>query len=245
MEHTDSASPLRVQVAETYEAMSAAATGFVIAGLKQRPGLLFCASAGETPTRFYEMLGQQYVRRPGLFAAIRVIQIDEWLGLPRGHPASCAADLKRKLIHPLGVNPQHFIDLRGHTHSPQRECDRIAQWLRRHGPIDICVLGLGSNGHIAMNEPAGRLRAGVHAAALTPTSRSHPMLRSVARKPRQGLTLGMGDILQARKILLLVSGGKKRSALRRLRAGGVTTQFPASLLWLHSDVTVLCDREAT
>ena len=126
----------------------------------------------------------------------------------------------------------------------KRECVRISRWLARNGPIDVCILGLGRNGHIAMNEPAATLLPHAHVARLAPSSLKHSMLKGLARKPRYGLTLGMGDILGSRKILLLVSGRAKRAMFRRLVRPQITSRLPASLLWLHPDVTVLADKDA-
>jgi galactosamine-6-phosphate isomerase len=120
----------------------------------------------------------------------------------------------------------------------------MARWLALNGPIDICILGLGENGHVAMNEPDRELNPGVHVAKLAPTSRRHALLQTLVKKPRYGLTLGVGDILRCRKALLLVSGSHKRRPFSRLLAPRVSTRFPASVLWLHQDATVLCDREA-
>jgi galactosamine-6-phosphate isomerase len=95
-----------------------------------------------------------------------------------------------------------------------------------------------------MNEPADELIPRAHVARLAYTSLKHPMLRNLKRKPRYGMTVGMADILSSRLILLLVNGRHKRAALKRLLKPTVTTQFPASLLWLHPRAIVLCDREA-
>ena len=120
----------------------------------------------------------------------------------------------------------------------------MAAWLGKNGPIDICILGLGINGHVAMNEPAPAFTPGPHVAKLSRSSQRHPLLGGLAKKPRYGLTLGLGDILRSRKILLLVSGHHKHQPLKRLMQPRVSTQFPASFLWLHPNATVLCDREA-
>jgi galactosamine-6-phosphate isomerase len=179
-----------------------------------------------------------------LFARLRVLQIDEWAGLPRGNPASCAVDLRKKLAQPLRIGRERLITFRSDAPDLRRECDRVAHWLGREGPIDLCILGLGGNGHVAMNEPADRLVPNVHVARLAEASRHHALLAGVAQKPRYGLTLGMGDILRSRRILLLVSGRNKRAVLKRLLQPVVTPRLPASFLWLHPDVTILCDREA-
>jgi len=237
-------SGLRIQVLDSYEAMSRAAADFIRRELKQQPNLLLCVSAGATPTRAYELLADRYRRQPKPFARLRLLQIDEWGGLVRGDPATCAADLRTKLLEPLGITRGRFTGFRTDATDPEAECRRIARWLAANGPIDICLLGLGTNGHAAMNEPAEVITPYVHVAALAASSRKHGMLKSLARKPRYGLTLGMADILRSRRILLLVSGNPKRPALRRLTKPEVTTHYPASFLWLHPDATVLCDREA-
>jgi galactosamine-6-phosphate isomerase len=235
---------LGIQVLDTYEAMSRAAADLICRELMQRPNLLLCASAGATPTRAYELLAARYGHQPKPFARLRVLQIDEWGGLAPGAPATCAEDLRTKLLEPLGITRNRFTGFRTDSPDPEADCRRVGRWLVSHGPIDICILGLGTNGHVAMNEPAEVITPHVHVAALAESSRKHGMLKDLARKPSYGLTLGMADILRSRKILLLVSGKPKRPALKHLMKPEVTTHYPASFLWLHPDATVLCDREA-
>jgi galactosamine-6-phosphate isomerase len=235
---------LRLQVASDYRSMSRLSAQFIEKNLKQRPDLILCASAGGTPTGVYAELAARSRRHGKRYARMRVLQIDEWGGLKRGNPATCRSDLQTKLLTPMGINGNRFAGFRSDSKNPQRDCQRIARWLAAHGPIDICVLGLGLNGHIAMNEPADVVTPEVHVAKLAPKSLQHNMLKNLARKPAYGLTLGMGDILRSRKILLVVNGPKKRAALKRFFDGPVSSQFPASLLWLHGDVTLICDREA-
>ena len=234
----------KIRVARTYDAMSRDAADVICRGLRQRPDLLLCASAGSTPTRAYELLAVRYARDPGLFKQMRVLQIDEWCGLAPGSPATCRADLQTKLLGPLHITPDRYKGFRTDAPEPEAECDRVARWLAAHGPINICILGLGANGHVAMNEPAAALKPSAHVAELAPSSRHHALLRALVKKPRYGLTVGMGDILRSRCILLLVNGMRKRQALSRMMKPNITTRFPASFLWLHPDATVLCDREA-
>jgi galactosamine-6-phosphate isomerase len=235
---------LQVRVAKSHAGMSKQAARIIVAELKKKPDLLLCASAGGTPGETYQFLAQEFARRSGLFARLSVIQIDEWAGLPRGSSASCEADLRLKLISPLQIRAGRFAGFRSDADEPAAECRRISQWLESRGPIDICILGLGLNGHVAMNEPAAASNPSAHVAKLAAISRKHGMLRDLARKPSYGMTLGLGEILQSRKILLLVSGKNKRAALKHLMRPEVTSRFPASFLWLHSDATVLCDEEA-
>ena len=238
------ASGLRIHIADTYLSMSRRASDIVMTGLKRKPDLLLCAPAGGTPTGTYSQLASCYARRPTMFDHLRVLQIDEWQGLPRTDPATCASDLRKKLVRPLRISPARYIGFRSDAARPQAECGRISAWLAANGPIDICVLGIGSNGHVGMNEPAAYFIPHAHVAKLAKSSVQHPLLKDLARKPRYGLTLGLGEILRSRKILLLASGASKRAVLKRLLKPHVTTRFPASFLWLHPDATVLCDRDA-
>ena len=224
--------------------MSRWAAEFIVSRLNAKPDLLLCASAGGTPTGTYAGLAASHQRSPNLWKKFRVVQIDEWGGLPLNHPATCRTDLKGKLLEPLKINGARFKALRSDAANPQRECEGVARWLRTHGPIDVCVLGLGINGHVAMNEPGTEVVPHAHVARLAPQSLKHGMLQKLARKPRYGLTLGMADILQSRSILLVVSGRAKQQPMKQLLTGRVSTRFPAGFLWLHPDVTILCDRDA-
>ncbi len=235
---------LAFEVAASYEAMSRRAGELIIAELKRKPDLILCASAGGTPTRTYEILAEQAIAQPQLFSKMRVLQIDEWGGLEARHPATCEEDLRMKLLEPLRIAQDRYTGFKTDAADPQAESARIAEWLRENGPIDVCILGLGLNGHVAMNEPGESLAPHAHVAELTKSSLEHPMLKGLARKPRYGLTVGMTDILLSRTILLLVNGAHKRSAVERLKRPSVTTQFPASFLWLHQNALVLCDSEA-
>jgi putative deaminase/isomerase len=235
---------LPMRVARDHAAMSKQAAELILASLKARPNLLLCASAGNTPKQTYQYLAAQYARRSKLFRKLHVIQIDEWGGLPRTSPATCETDLRQELLLPLHLGVDRFVGFRSDATKPEAECNRISQWLSTKGPIDFCILGLGLNGHIAMNEPAPASKPRAHVAKLARSSRNHAMLKGVSPKPTYGLTLGLSEILQSKTILLLISGKTKRAALQRLMTPEVTSRFPASFLWLHPNVTVLCDQEA-
>src|SRR5262245_57792634 len=235
---------LKLHVEKTYESMGKLAADIIIAELRQKPNLLLCASAGGSPTPAYRSLAIHYSRQPKLFKKLRVLQIDEWGGLPWRHPATCEIDLRVKLLEPLRIATNRFVGFRSDAAKPEAECARVAEWLAANGPIDLCILGLGVNGHVAMNEPRQTSFPHAHVAHLADSSQNHSMLKGLPRKVRYGLTLGLGEILCSKKILLLVSGARKRAVLQKLLKPRVTPRFPASFLWLHPDASILCDREA-
>jgi galactosamine-6-phosphate isomerase len=223
--------------------MSRHAAARIVREIRRRPEALLGLATGQTPTRAYGRLAEVRAAEPSLFGRVRIVKLDEWLGLPPRHPATCESYLHQNVLGPLAVAPSRYLGFRTRPADPDAECARVARWLAREGPMDLCVLGLGRNGHLLMNEPAAALAPGPHVARLAATTRRHSMVRVLARRPRRGLTLGLADILRSRAVLLLVSGRAKIAVLHRMMRGGVTTRCPASLLWLHRDVTVYCDRE--
>jgi galactosamine-6-phosphate isomerase len=226
-----------------YEAMSRRAAVFVERAVRKEPELLLCLATGSSPTRMYQVLGETSAKEPSLFSRATVIKLDEWGGLPPEHPATCETYLRRHVLAPLGVTVDRYVGFRADARDPRAECERVAAALggRR---IGLSVLGLGVNGHLGFNEPGDALHAHAHVASLSAESQAHPMVRETGAVVSFGLTLGMADLLHSRRVLLLVNGPHKREPLRRLLSGEITTRFPASLLWLHPDVTCVFDEAA-
>lgn len=233
-----------ISINDHYESMSRRAVDRILAALTAKPDLLLCAAGGGSPARTYQLLAEHHQHKPAAFARLRILKLDEWGGLRMDDPGSCETQLRTTLIAPLGLTGDRCFGFNNEAAEPEAECERIRKRLAVEGPIDLCLLGLGVNGHIAMNEPAASLQPFAHVAQLTEHSLRHPMLANSKTKPTHGLTLGLAEILISHEILLLVSGASKRAPLQRLLQRDLTTEFPASLLWLHANCTVLCDREA-
>lgn len=235
---------MRIEVVKDYEAVSRRAEAYLVRALRRKPRLLLGVATGASPARTYERLARHRARDPALFRRMRVVGLDEWLGLPPRHPGSCERYIHERILGPLGVPRRRYRGFQTGSSDPQAEARRMSRWLDREGPLDLSVLGLGRNGHLLMNEPAAALWPRAHVARLAESTRTHSMIQGLRTPPRQGLTLGMAEVLQSRAILLLVSGGDKRAALKRALQGSVDARCPASFLWLHPAVTVVCDREA-
>ena len=229
---------------DDHESMSRKAAERILGALAGKPDLLLCAAGGSTPLRTYQLLAAQRMHSPETFQRLRVVKLDEWGGIAMDDPGSCENQLRTLLMVPLGLPADRYFGFNSNPANPEAECERVRRRLGEEGPIDLCVLGLGMNGHIAMNEPAPSLQPEAHVAHLAETTLAHPMLANSKSKPRFGLTLGMAEILASREILLLVSGAGKRGPLRKFLRREITTEFPASFLWLHSNWTLLCDRDA-
>jgi galactosamine-6-phosphate isomerase len=234
---------LKPHVFADHEAVSRHAATWLVERLRENPSALLCLAAGSTPTRTYELLALEGAKDPRLFEHCRIIKLDEWGGLPPGDPATCDTQLRTTLVSPLRLT-ERYITFESNPLDPDAECARIAAWLDQNGPIDICVLGLGINGHLGFTEPAEYLQPFAHVAELSQASLSHAMLAKSDVRPTFGLTLGMADLIQSRHILLLVSGPAKRDPLRRLLSGRISTEFPASMLQVHPNVLLVCDAAA-
>jgi galactosamine-6-phosphate isomerase len=208
------------------------------------PGVLLCAATGDTPTQTYELLQQDHQKNPARFSKMRVVKLDEWAGLAMNDPGTCETYLQQHLLGPLRIPPSRYISFDSAAADPQGECRRIAAEVKKEGPIGVCILGIGVNGHIALNEPADIMVPFAHVAGLAETTSSHGMLAASPMRPRQGLTLGLTEIFSSRQILLLITGEKKRAITAELLSGRISTSAPASLLWLHPAATVLIDRAA-
>ncbi len=234
-----------IRVSDNHESLSRLAVEHLITRLADKPDLLLCAAGGSTPLRTYELLAEAYAEAPDVFRSLRIVKLDEWGGLAMDDPGSCERQLRAHLVNPLALSGDRYFGFDICPTDPETECERIRNRIASEGPIDVCVLGLGLNGHIAMNEPAASLQPFAHVARLTEATLAHPMLANSKSKPGYRLTLGMTEILASREVLLLVSGTGKREPLNQLLKREITTQFPASFLWLHPNWTLLCDREAT
>ena len=178
-----------------------------------------------------------------LFQTLRILKLDEWGGIPENHHVSCEFFLRKKLLEPLEIPEERYFSFKSNPEDPEAECRRIRYELETVGPIDICILGLGANGHLALNEPASRLQANAHVATLSEESLQHPMIASLEQKPSYGLTLGMEEILSSKLIIMLVTGKEKKQIAERFLERKVSSELPASYLWQHPQVECLVDRE--
>lgn len=226
---------------DNYEGMSGRAAALVIAEVENNGRLLLCPATGSSPIGLYRELVRSSETDTHLFEKIRVIKLDEWNGIPGEDPASCESYLKTHLLDPLKIPPERYVGFASNSSRPSEECKRVKAELERCGPIDVCVLGLGKNGHIGFNEPGPFLVPHCHVARLSEESRQHAMVRSKGRRPHVGLTLGMREILASRRIILLVAGEGKSDVIAELLSGRVSTTHPASVLWLHDNADCVID----
>lgn len=224
-----------------YDEMSRRAADSVMAVVTAKRDSLLCLPTGNSPAGLYRELSREAHTKPDVFRSLAVIKLDEWLGVPASDSGSCEHFLRSRILGPLAIAAERYISFDGEAADPHAECERISKELERRGPIDVCVLGLGRNGHLGLNEPGASLQPHCHVATLSEQTRHHFMVGERKEKPVHGLTLGLRDLLQSRKIVLPITGAGKETAIARFLEGTVTTEVPATFLWLHHDVEVFMD----
>lgn len=232
------------KIEEDYAQMSKRAADMVISQIKKKPNSFLCLATGNSPTLMYDLLAQKTNEDPYFFKQARIIKLDEWLGLPMNYKSTCETYLQEKVIKPLKISNDNYFGFISNPDNPENECKRIDEIIRNNGPIDLCVLGVGVNGHIGFNEPAEYLVPYPHVSKLAPETVHHSMLRGNSKNISFGLTLGFQNILDAGTILLLASGKTKLPVMEKLKEEKVTSQLPVSLLLLHSNTICICDKQA-
>ena len=233
---------MKIEYFDNYTVLSTKAADLIGTALIKKPDLLLCTASGSSPAMTYNIFEKKYTENPEPCKRLRILKLDEWGGISMANPQSCEIFLQKNLIRPLNISPERYISFNSNPEQPEQECARISSFLLSNGPVDVCVLGLGLNGHIAFNEPGNFLMPDCHVAKLSEKSMSHPMAKEMGELPTYGLTIGMGDILQSKKIILIIAGTGKKEIVKEFLSGKITTQLPASFLWTHPNVVCLVDK---
>lgn len=219
----------------------------LVTAIAANPRIVLGLPTGRTPVLFYRELDLLRMDERIDFSQVVTFNLDEFLGLAPSDPGSYRAFMDRHLFSRVSISPDrvHFLD--GGTSDPVAECARYERAIEEAGGIDLQILGIGTNGHIGFNEPAGELQSRTHRVALKPeTRRSNAALfgGDASKVPAEALSMGMATILGARSIVLLATGKSKASSVERVVNGPITTELPASFLQLHGDAELMVDEAA-
>jgi glucosamine-6-phosphate deaminase len=228
----------------SYEEMSRKAADLIGEEINRKPDLVLGLATGSTPKGTYAQLVSDYEKGKVDFSLVRTVNLDEYAGLSPESPHSYRYFMNTQLFDHINIDPAN-------THIPdglsdeEEECARYEQLITSLGGIDLQLLGLGHNGHIGFNEPADEYARYTHPVELTESTiqANSRLFENVRDMPRRALTMGVGTIMQAERILLIVSGEGKREALKQTLSGPIRPDFPASVLQLHRDVTVIAEAD--
>jgi glucosamine-6-phosphate deaminase len=178
--------------------------------------------------------------------SLHTVNLDEYYPIDRQAPQSFYSYMRQRVFAPLRLLPEQTHVLQGETHDPEGECQRFETQIKALGGVDLQLLGIGRNGHIGFNEPAESFTPTTHKTMLTDATIKDNLryFDSLESMPKEALTMGIGTIMQSKKILLLIIGASKQEAVKALITGEITPKCPASILQLHTDCTVLIDEDA-
>ena len=227
---------------DTAGMFNALAADQVAAVLTRKPEAVIALPTGQTPVGLYSVLRARAAQRELSAAAARWFNLDEYVGLAPTHPLSYAKFVRIHLLDALGAPESNIRLLRGNAEDLQAECCQYDEAIARAGGLDLAILGLGANGHIAFNEPGSAWDSFTHIASLSTQTRAiNSRLHGDFVIPERGITMGIATLRAAREILLLVCGENKRNALEALQRGRADQGWPVTSLIDHPNLTVLAD----
>ena len=237
---------MNIIVLEDYYAMSEKAAKLVEEQIKKNSHSVLGFSTGSTPLGLYKYLIKGFKERGISYQYLITFNLDEYLGLEKNNPNSYHTFMNERLFHHLDIEQENTYIPNGIAPSIEKECKRYEDLLDNIGPIDLQILGIGTNGHIGFNEPGTSPLSTTHVVKLDETTREYNarFFRSYEDIPNYSITMGIASILKSKQILLLASGEKKANAVKQLLSKEIHGSFPASWLWHHENVTLLVDQEA-
>ena len=235
---------LRIYQEADYAAMSRRAAHVIAAEVIRRPNCVLGLATGSTPVGTYQQLTAWNQQGDLSFREVRTVNLDEYKGLAPTHDQSYRYFMQTNLFDHIDIAPAATNVPDGLAADPDAECARYDALVASLGYADLQLLGLGRNGHIGFNEPCDRFVKETHVVDLTESTIEANARFFASRDdvPRQALTMGIGCIMAARRILLIASGEDKAQALCSAFCGPITPECPASILQLHGDVVVVGDK---
>ena len=235
-----------IRIFEEAGDVAEAAVALLSAQVLSNPGVNVAVPTGKTPMEMYRRLVAAHRAGASDLSRVRWFALDEFLGIPPDQAGSFHLWLLERLILPAGLDPARFHSLRGDTEDPVAEAAAYEARISDAGGLDLALLGLGHNGHLAFNEPGTPEDSHAGPRPLTSATReANAYLFPAGKVPTHGMSMGLGTLGQARRLVLLATGAPKAAAVEALTRPDITvTACPAALLLDHPDAVVLLDRAA-
>jgi glucosamine-6-phosphate deaminase len=236
---------MEIIIAETYKEMSKLAADVIERQLLRKPSSVLGLATGSTPVGLYQELVRRHKEEGLDFSKVITFNLDEYLDLSPSHPQGYRYFMDENLFNHINVDPKNIHVPYGHAEDVDEFCAWYEEEIKQAGGIDIQVLGIGADGHIAFNEPGSSLGSRTRLKTLTQQTieDNARFFDKPDEVPRFAITMGVGTILEAKEILLLANGAKKAEIVAQALEGPITAQVSASALQMHRHVTVIVDGE--
>lgn len=236
---------MKIIVVKDYQAMSDLGAEIIANTIKTNPSCTLGLATGSSPIGTYQNLVKAYQNNEISFKDVKTYNLDEYCGISRSHPQSYYYFMHENLFNHVDIDEKNVhIPMISNT-SLEQDCNAYNDMLNT-ASIDLQLLGIGGNGHIGFNEPGTPFNQETFIVKLTDKTRedNKRFFNSLDEVPTHAITMGISNIMKAKKILMLISGANKADTVVKLLNGEVTTEFPASILNEHPDVTVIIDQDA-
>ncbi len=237
---------MKIIVCKNYQEISVRAAEIVVEQIKEKPNSILGLATGSTPIGMYKQLIDMHKDGKISFADITSFNLDEYYPISPDNEQSYRYFMNENLFSHINIDINRTFVPDGMAENPQEECEKYDEKIKDAGGIDLQILGVGQNGHIGFNEPNQNLNTNTHLTELTESTinANSRFFDDIDDVPTHALTMGISSILKSRKIIILASGKEKREAVEAMLTGTINTSFPATMLNVHNDVTLICDVEA-
>ncbi|MDD6603053.1 MAG: glucosamine-6-phosphate deaminase [Eubacteriales bacterium] len=237
---------MNVLVFDTEEQIGIAAGYYMCGQVLQKPDSVLGLATGSTPIKAYDHMIKLYRQGAVDFSQVTTFNLDEYCNLDIKDKNSYHSFMYENLFNNINIPDENINFLDGNAADVEQECKNYEKKIKQAGGIDIQLLGIGSNGHIAFNEPAESFQRWSHIVALKESTikDNSRFFNSIEEVPTHALTMGIGSIMQAKRILIIALSEHKAKAVKQVIDGQVTPQCPASVLQFHPDVTLMLDKGA-
>lgn len=237
---------MNVVVTNSYDESCAYVADMICRLVNEKPDCKLGLATGGTPVPMYKKLIEANKAGKVDFSKVHTVNLDEYCGIPETHDQSYRYFMNTNLFDHINIDKANTNVPDGTAADLHAECERYEQVVASMGGVDIQLLGIGNNGHIAFNEPCDEFPEKTHVVDLTQNTieANARFFQSMDEVPKQAITMGIGTIMKAKKIVLLANGPKKAQTIYDTVYGPITPKVPASILRLHPDVTIFVDEEA-
>lgn len=237
-----------MKIVETrdYNDMSRKAANIISAQVILKPDSVLGLATGSSPIGTYKQLIDWYNKGDLDFSQVKTVNLDEYKGLPKENDQSYYYFMRENFFKHTNIDMGNTNIPNGMEEDPQKECARYNSVIDSLGKIDLQLLGLGGNGHIGFNEPGNDFKIGTHCVALAKSTieANSRFFDNEDLVPKFAYTMGIGHIMSAESVLVVVSGLSKAPILKEIVSGAVTPEIPATILKFHKNVTIVADKEA-
>lgn len=237
---------MRILVCKNYDEMSKKAAQIIASQVTLKPDSVLGLATGSTPIGMYKNLVKMYNDNELDFSDVKTFNLDEYYQLPRDNDQSYYYFMHENLFNHINIKEENVNIPNGMNEDVEAECEKYDTAIKNIGGVDIQVLGIGHNAHIGFNEPASIFEKGTNLVDLKESTiqANARFFESIDDVPKKAVTMGIGSIFTAKKIMLMASGEGKAEAIYNTVHGNITPDVPSSILQLHEDVVLILDEEA-